>query len=196
MSRFGDAEFSPETGVSSRAGPGQPAGCKARRPGGALGPRSSMPSILSVGTRLATCSIAAQPRRAFVVVQSAADPRFERHGSELWRRQEITVAEAVLGTERTIPSLDGSINLEVPAGTQPGLVLRLRGKGLPRFGGGGPGDLYIRVDVRIPERLSEHEREFYEQLRALEAHGLVRDDAPRHAASKDPSQPSDGSHGT
>jgi molecular chaperone DnaJ len=104
----------------------------------------------------------------FVIVRTAADPRFERHDADLWRREEITIAEAVLGTERTIPSLDGSVELKVPAGTQPGLVLRLAGKGLPRFGGGRQGDLYVRVDVRVPERLSEKERKLYEELRALE----------------------------
>lgn len=104
----------------------------------------------------------------FVIVRSAPDPRFERQDADLWRREEITVAEAVLGTQRTIPSMEGSVELDVPAGTQPGLILRLRGKGLPRFGGGRSGDLYVRIDIRIPERLSKPERRLYEQLRALE----------------------------
>jgi molecular chaperone DnaJ len=108
------------------------------------------------------------PGDLLVVLRSAADPRFERHGADLWRREEITAAEAVLGAERTVPSLDGPLELKVPAGTQPDLVLRLAGKGLPRFGGGRRGDLYVRVDVRIPERLSERARKLYEELRVEE----------------------------
>lgn len=104
-----------------------------------------------------------------VVVRSAADSRFQRDGADLWHAREIEVADAVLGTELPVPTLDGSITVKIPAGTQPGSELRLRGKGLPRFGARGRGDLYVRVAVRLPERLSGEERRLWEKLRALRA---------------------------
>jgi molecular chaperone DnaJ len=61
----------------------------------------------------------------------------------------------------------GKAQVDVPAGIQPDTVLRLRNKGLPRFGGKGKGDLYVRVKVRVPEKLEREERELYEQLRGL-----------------------------
>jgi len=108
------------------------------------------------------------PGDLFVIVRSKPDPRFERDGRDLWRRETITVPEAVLGSKRNVPSLNGSVEVSVPAAAQPGLVLRLARKGLPEFGGGRRGDLYVRLDVQIPEHLSKQERKLYEQLRALE----------------------------
>jgi molecular chaperone DnaJ len=111
------------------------------------------------------------PGDLFVIVRSEPDPRFERDGADLWRRETLSVPEAVLGTKRTVPSLDGTVEVSIPSAAQPGLVLRLAGKGLPHFGGRGRGDLYLRLEVQIPERLSKRQRELYEQLRALEKPG-------------------------
>jgi molecular chaperone DnaJ len=101
----------------------------------------------------------------FVVIRTAADPRFERHGRDLYRIETIDVIDAVLGTDITVPTLDGRVSVTVPAGTQPDSLLRLRGKGLPRFGGGSRGDLYVRLQVHIPERLSDRQRQLFEQLK-------------------------------
>jgi molecular chaperone DnaJ len=67
-----------------------------------------------------------------------------------------------------IPTLDGPVTVSIPAGTQPGAVLRLRGKGLPEFGMKKRGDLYLRVLVQVPEKLSSEERKLYESLRTFE----------------------------
>ncbi|TAK87500.1 MAG: J domain-containing protein [Betaproteobacteria bacterium] len=103
-----------------------------------------------------------------VVVRAAPDPRFERQGADLWRLQEIGAADAVLGAEIKVPTLDGAIAVKVPPGTQPDWRLRLRGKGLPRFGARGRGDLYVRLAVRLPERPGPEERALWEKLRALD----------------------------
>jgi molecular chaperone DnaJ len=105
------------------------------------------------------------PGDLFVVVRTADDPRFERHGCDLYRAQTIDVVDAVLGTSVDVPTLDGRVVLKVPAGTQPDSMLRLHGKGLPRFGGGSRGDLYVRVQIHVPERLSDRQRQLFEQLR-------------------------------
>ena len=105
------------------------------------------------------------PGDLLVAVRSARDPRFERHGPNLWRTETIEVTDAVLGTRLTVPTLDGTVKVTVKPGTQPDAMLRLRNKGLPVPGGGRTGDLFLRLQVHIPERLSEEERALYAQLR-------------------------------
>jgi molecular chaperone DnaJ len=109
-----------------------------------------------------------KPGDLYVVVRSARDPRFERVGADLWRRETISVLDAVLGAKLSVPTLDGEVEVTIPAGTQPDEILRLRGKGLPEFNGAGRGDLNLRIQVQIPEHPNAEERALYEQLRALE----------------------------
>lgn len=109
----------------------------------------------------------APPGDLFIKVRTELDPRFERHGWDLWRAETIAVADAVLGTKMHVPTLaGGTVAVTVPAGTQPDTVLRVRGKGLPRTGGG-QGDLFIRVQVRVPGKPSAAEKELYQKLRDL-----------------------------
>lgn len=107
------------------------------------------------------------PGDAYVIVRTAPDPRFERAGADLWREQALEVVDAALGTQLEVPTLEGSVAVAVPPGTQPGAVLRLRGKGLPHPEGARRGDLNLRIRVHVPERLSKAEREQFERLRAL-----------------------------
>jgi len=103
----------------------------------------------------------------FAVVRTQPDPRFERMGADLLRQTTISVADAVLGTTLTVPTLTGSLSVVVPPGTQPDAVLRLKQQGLPAFGEGPRGDMFLRIKVQMPERLSGPERDLYEKLRAL-----------------------------
>lgn len=103
----------------------------------------------------------------FVVVRSRQDPRFERAGADLLRQETIQLTDAVLGTMLDVPTLDGSASVTIPPGTQPGAVLRVKGKGLPEFGSSRHGELYLRIEVQIPDKLSRDERQLYEQLRAI-----------------------------
>lgn len=107
------------------------------------------------------------PGDAYVIVRTAPDVRFERAGADLWHEQVIEVSDAALGTQLQVQTLDGDVEVAVPPGTQPGEVLRLRGKGLPHPAGARRGDLNLRIQVRIPQRLSKAEREPFERLRAL-----------------------------
>lgn len=109
----------------------------------------------------------------FVVVRSAPDPLFERDGANLWRSESIALTDAVLGSQLKVPTLDHPAEVTIPPGTQPDTVLRIRGKGLPEFGGKKHGDLYLRIGVNIPTQLSSEERELYQKLHDL-AH-------PRHS---------------
>jgi len=102
-----------------------------------------------------------------LIVQSAAHPLFERDGDDLWGRLPVDVADAALGTTVELPALDGKVSVKVPAGTQPGSVLSLRGKGLPTLNASTRGDLLLRVQVRVPQHLSSDERTLFERLREL-----------------------------
>jgi molecular chaperone DnaJ len=108
------------------------------------------------------------PGELFVVVQTRSDPRFKREGNTLWRTEIIPLTDAVLGATLEVPTLDGTATVKIPSGTQPDALLRLRGKGLPEFESKKRGDLYLRIQVHLPERLTAEERKLYEHLRELE----------------------------
>jgi molecular chaperone DnaJ len=109
------------------------------------------------------------PGDLFAIITTAPDPRFQRAGVDLWRDETIGIADAVLGTELIVPTLDGEVTVTVPAGIQPNEVLRLRGKGLPYYGGNDRGSLNIRIQIHIPEKLSRKQRELFAKLRELGA---------------------------
>lgn len=108
-----------------------------------------------------------QPGDLYVIVRSRPDPRFERHGADLWRVASIGIPDAVLGGKIKVPTLGGPVEVKIPPGTQPDEVLRLRGKGLPVFGARMRGDINIRLQVRVPEKLSREEKELYLKLRNI-----------------------------
>jgi molecular chaperone DnaJ len=114
------------------------------------------------------------PGDLFVVLRIAPDPRFERRGSDLWQEVTLPVEEGVLGTQVTIPTLHAPVSLAIPAGIQPGTVVCLRQYGLPEFGSERRGDMYVRVQLHIPDHVSPAERTAYEQLRALKAGAAQR----------------------
>lgn len=95
------------------------------------------------------------PGDLYVVVHSAPDCRFERRGANLWLAETISIPDAVLGTRMEIPTLDGTAAVAVAAGTQPNAVLRLRGKGLPEFGGNKRGEYSLpAAGQALPDGLS------------------------------------------
>ncbi len=102
-----------------------------------------------------------------VIVRTAYNPDFERSGADLWRKQSIELIDAVLGKEIDVKTLDGKVKVTVPQGTQPNAVLRLSEKGLPYFGEKRWGDLYLRLNVHVPEHLTDEERRLYTQLQTL-----------------------------
>jgi molecular chaperone DnaJ len=107
------------------------------------------------------------PGDLYVTVRVVPDPRFERHGDDLLHVRAIAFTQAALGTRLEIDTLDGTEELVVPAGTQPGHVFRLKGRGVPALRGRGRGDLLVRVDVAVPERLTDEEDELLRSLAAL-----------------------------
>ena len=103
---------------------------------------------------------------AYVLVHVRPDERFVREGDDLVSELELTMTQAALGGKVAVATLDGSTEIEIEAGTQPGKVVSLRGKGMPRLNGFGHGDLRLLVTVLIPRRLGEAERNLLEQFDA------------------------------
>lgn len=101
----------------------------------------------------------------YVVFGVKPHPFFERHGNHLHCVIPVNVAQAALGAEIEVPTLDGEPhNLKVPEGAQNGTQLRIRGKGVPNPNGG-RGDLFVHIDVRTPGKLTREQRKLFEQLR-------------------------------
>jgi molecular chaperone DnaJ len=108
-----------------------------------------------------------QPGDLLVAVMTEKDPRFERRGEHLYRVESIQIADAVLGTKLDIPTLTGEVEMKVPPGTQPGTVMRIPNEGLPGFRSGRRGDIYVRIQVEIPKKISHEEKELYKKLKEL-----------------------------
>jgi molecular chaperone DnaJ len=100
----------------------------------------------------------------YVVVRVREDERFVRDQEDLHTVIDVAAPLAALGTTVTVPSLDGDVPVEIPAGTQPGETITLRSRGLPPLGRGRTGDLHVHVNVVIPRRLSREQRDLLERL--------------------------------
>ncbi len=105
----------------------------------------------------------------YVTLEVEPHPRFHREGDDLYTRETVSAVEAMLGTERRIRDVYGqTVRVTIPAGTQPGHILRLRGQGVRTARG--RGDLYVEVEVEVPNHLSEKARE--ELRRWAKRHGV------------------------
>jgi len=105
-----------------------------------------------------------QPGDLYVLIHLAPHPYFRRDGDDLLYELTVGFPQAALGMEASVPTLEGKINLKIQAGTQPGEILRLRGQGMPRLRGYGRGDLLVRVNVVVPEKLTQRQRDLLEEL--------------------------------
>jgi molecular chaperone DnaJ len=104
----------------------------------------------------------------YVYVQVRADPFFERHEDDVVCKVPVTYAQAALGAEIAVPTLDGEATLRIPAGTQPGDMLRMRGLGVAESAGGRRGDQIVVVQVQVPRKPSKEQRELIERLGRIE----------------------------
>lgn len=94
-----------------------------------------------------------------VTVTVRPHSQFLRDGTSVLYTAQVTFAQAALGTEIDVPTLDGRVKLTIPEGTQPGTVLRLRGKGIPFLRGSGRGDQYVTVNVTVPKGMTAAQKE-------------------------------------
>ena len=106
------------------------------------------------------------PGDLYVKVHVRKHPYLRKEGYNLIMDLAVKLSEALLGSEKTIATLDGEITLKVPAGTQHGTILRVKSKGVP-MGQDKRGDLYIRISIQIPDKLSKETRKVVEDLKRL-----------------------------
>ena len=113
------------------------------------------------------------PGDLYVIAHVEESPVFGRRGPDLQVDVPVTMVEAALGATVRVPTPEGSVGLKVPAGTQDGRLLRLKGKGAPRLGASGRGDLIARIQVLTPQDLSGDQKELLKKFAA------ARDEDPR-----------------
>ena len=115
-----------------------------------------------------------KPGDLIIVIEEIPDPELIRDENDLIYNLLLTFPNAALGGTVEVPTIDGKARIKIAPGTQPGKVLRLKGKGLPSVNNYGTGDLLVNVTVYVPESLSEDEKKAIEKLK----------DSPNFTASK------------
>jgi molecular chaperone DnaJ len=104
------------------------------------------------------------PGDLYIMLEVSSDSRFQREGPDLHAKVDIAIPQAALGTTVSIPTFDGVEKLDIPAGTQPGSVLRIKNRGMPKLRGTGRGDLHIHVRVNVPKNLSDRAKGLLAEL--------------------------------
>ncbi len=99
-----------------------------------------------------------------VQVTVSPHPIFERRGVDVWCELPITFTQAALGAEVVVPTIDGRVEYQIHPGTQPGDVFKLRAKGIPKLGGKGRGDQYVRMTVEVPKNLSQKQKDLLREF--------------------------------
>ena len=99
-----------------------------------------------------------------IVIEVRSDKHFKREGDDVIVEHEIPYSVAALGGNVDVPTIDGDVKLHIQPGTQPGTLIRLRGKGAPHIRSSGRGDQYVRIGLRIPTHLSKRQRELLQEL--------------------------------
>lgn len=104
-----------------------------------------------------------------VVIEEEQHPELTRDDQDLLYNLFISIPDAVVGTAVEIPTLDGKVKVKIEPGTQPGKILRLRGKGLPDINGYGKGDILVRINVWIPSGVTKDEKKIFEKLQSSDS---------------------------
>ncbi len=99
-----------------------------------------------------------------IVIEVRPDKHYKREGDDLIIEKEIPFSLASLGGNVDVPTIDGDLKLRIQPGTQPGTLIRLRGKGVPHVRASGRGDEYVRIQLKVPTHLSHRQKELLEEL--------------------------------
>jgi molecular chaperone DnaJ len=105
------------------------------------------------------------PGDLYVILKVREHPIFDRNANDLHCRVPVNVAQAALGADLEVPTLDGMERIKLAEGTQTGSRFRIRGKGVPHVNGHGRGDLFVHIEVKVPGKLNRAQRELFEKLR-------------------------------
>lgn len=105
-----------------------------------------------------------------IVFRVERHPKFHREGADIFSEIKVTPPQLVLGDVFEVDTIWGKVKVKVPTGTQPGSLVRLKGKGAPYLSGSGKGEHFLRVNLEIPKNPSKEERKLYEELKNLSSH--------------------------
>jgi molecular chaperone DnaJ len=108
-----------------------------------------------------------EPGDLFISIHIRPHKYFRRQGDDLIYNLVIDFTQAALGDKIEIPTLDGQVKLKIPAGTQPGEMIKLRGKGMPQLYGQRRGDLIVKMQVKVPKRLSRQQKKLIKELQNI-----------------------------
>ncbi len=111
----------------------------------------------------------------YVIIEILPHPTFQRHGNDIVTEANISLSKAVLGGDIIVPTLNGKVDMKIPAGTQAASIFRLKGKGMPDIHGRGVGDELVRVNVEIPTRLGSEQRRLMEEFARLSGEDVNKD---------------------
>ncbi|MBL3657656.1 DnaJ C-terminal domain-containing protein [Fulvivirga sediminis] len=109
--------------------------------------------------------IGGQAGNLFLNIKILPNPDYNRQGDDLYINVSIDLFTALLGGKQEISTLTGKVNINIPEGTQNDKQLRLKGKGMPKYGKNGNGDLYVKLQVKLPEKLNDHQRSLLKELK-------------------------------
>lgn len=101
----------------------------------------------------------------YVRINVEEHSQFQRRGDDIYYETDVKFSEATLGTKKDIPTLAGEIELKIPPGTQNGKLLRLKGMGIPHLNSRGKGDMYVKINVRTPTKITREQKKIIEDLR-------------------------------
>ncbi|MDA0376481.1 MAG: molecular chaperone DnaJ [bacterium] len=104
----------------------------------------------------------------YVIVHVITDNRFMRDGNDIRSDVHISVVDAVLGTEISVPTVHGNVTLKIPAGTQAAQVMRLKSKGVPQLNSSRLGDHFVTVRVDVPKKLTREQKKLFEELKKVD----------------------------
>lgn len=101
-----------------------------------------------------------------IVIDVMPNTKFTREGYDIVTEEEIPFTQAILGTELPVETIDGKVTIKIPSGTQPGTVIRLRGKGVTHLRGNGRGDEYVKIKVILPKNVNGRQKELLKEFEA------------------------------
>jgi molecular chaperone DnaJ len=110
----------------------------------------------------------------YVLVHVKPDPRFVREGNDIYSQVDLTIVQAALGATMTVETIEGTVELELPAGVQPGEVRVLKSKGMPVLQGFGRGDHRVLVNVSVPRHVTDEQRRLLEDFEAASDENTYR----------------------
>jgi molecular chaperone DnaJ len=135
----------------------------------------NIPAGVAKGMQMTVGGKGNAPRRGgvsgdlLVVIDEEDHPDLIREGNDLIYNLFVSIPDAILGTHVEVPTVDNNVKIKIDPGTQPGKILRLRGKGLPEVNGYGHGDLLVNVNVWIPKTMNREEAKTIEKFRESES---------------------------